>query len=100
MDVQALKAKIKDAEDRISKEKEYVRQAKQDIAEHLCPFKVGDEVINKNGDRQIVASIRYCGWSRAGYDFKIFKIKKDGTPYQQSCDAWGVGGYSLAPASA
>lgn len=95
MNVDLLKEEIKAANKRISKENEFIAKTEHDIALYLCPFSIGDEVISPNGEKEIVASIRYSGWG-VGYDFKVFKIKKDGTPYKVSAYTCSVEKYVAA----
>jgi len=94
MNVKLMKELIARAEEEITERSKFIKDTKQEIAEHLCPFKVGEEVLNKDGEREIIASISYCSWNRINYDFKIFKIKKSGEPYKQSHHAWNEEKYT------
>jgi len=93
VNIELLKTKIKEASDRIDNENAYITKTKQEIADHLCPFKVGERVVNNQGEREIVDSIRYSVWG-CGYNLKTFKIKKDGQPYKYSSDVWDVERYA------
>ncbi len=95
MDIDKLKQDIKSAEADIKISERFIYDAKQSIAEHLCPFKVGDDVISGTGEREIVAGIRYKTWG-IGYSFNIFRVKKDGTPYKLSQHAYCEEKYTKA----
>lgn len=96
MNIELLKEEMQAANERIQKEREYISRTKQEIANYLCPFSVGDNVVSPNGEKIIIASIKYSGWG-AGYDFKAFKIKKDGNPYKDSQNVYDdVIKYTLA----
>ena len=89
MNIELLKEGIKEARAKIAEEKAFISESEQEVAEYLCPFAIGDKVLSPKGKKEIVASISYCSWSRAGYEIKVFKIKKDGKPYKQSTYAFG-----------
>ena len=93
MDIDAIKEEIKAKEQEISRLKSYIRSARQEIAEDLCPFKVGDRVINRFGGEEEIASIHYRDYG-IGYCFKVYKIKKNGEPYQCSCEVYNLDKYS------
>ena len=95
MNIELLKEEIAAKRDVISKAKEYIRKTEQEIAEYLCPFSVGDRVISPEGTHQVIASIGYSGYG-CGYSFKVFKIKKDGVPYKDSCHAYNLEKYVAA----
>ncbi len=83
MDIYKLKQDIEIAESDIRISERFIYDTRQSIAEHLCPFKVGDDVISGTGEREVVASIEYKPWG-IGYSFNIFRITKGGTPYKLS----------------
>jgi len=56
------------------------RNLEQNLAEWLCPYNVGDQVINKrNGKLLQVSRINSQTWSREGYTLLGIEFKKDGT---------------------
>ncbi len=95
MDIDKLKQDIEIAESGIRVSERFIYDTKQSIAEHLCPFKVGDKVISSTGEREVVASIKYKPWG-IGYSFNIFRVKKDGTPYKLSQHAYCEEKYTKA----
>ena len=96
MDIDKLKHDIEIAESDIRISERFIYDTKQSIAEYLCPFKVGDKVISSTGECEVVASIKYKSWGKKGYRFKVFRIKKDGTPYKQSQHAYYEEKYTKA----
>lgn len=69
--------------DTLKSTRDEVRQA---IAEINCPFKPGDRIINKKGERAEVAAIGH--WSNLRYKIKIKKIRKDGQLFANEITAW------------
>ena len=96
MNIELLKEEMDQAKKVIDIKKEYIRNTEQEIAEYVCPFSVGERVVSPKGDEQIICSISYCGWSHRPYDFKIFKIKKNGEPFVNSSYAFSVLEYTKA----
>ncbi len=96
MDVDKLKHDIEIAVTGIRVSERFIYDTKQSIAEHLCPFKVGDKVISGTGGREVVAGIYYESWSIRGYTFNVFRLKKDGTQYKKSQCAYGEDEYTKA----
>ncbi len=92
MNVEKLLEEIKVAKSKIAEYQNDIRKTEQDIANHLCPFKVGQEVISPQGEEQFIASIKFNSYGRM-YDFKVFKKKKNGEPFNKSSCAWGQHGY-------
>jgi hypothetical protein len=95
MNIDKLKQDIEIAESDIRISESFIYDTRQSIAEHLCPFKVGDKVISGTGEREIVADISYKKWG-VGYSFNIFRVKKDGAPYKQSQYAYYEEKYTKA----
>ena len=64
-----------------------LKKIRQNIAEQLCPFEVGDSIVNTEDRSQkaVVYSIR-SGWK--GFDVTVNKIKKDGDLYKYTNDLW------------
>ena len=96
MDIEKAKLKIKEAESVIDEKKNLIRNEKQKIAEYLCPFQVGQRVLNKDGKEEVIACIKYQGYGK-GYEFKIFKIKKNGEPYKEPNYAYCQDKYTAKP---
>ena len=65
--------KLEEEEDRIGSE---LREAEDKRANFLCPFKLGDSLINKNNKNAVVVRI-YAGYS--DYEMNVSMIRKDGT---------------------
>jgi uncharacterized protein (DUF2147 family) len=84
MDVEFKLQEIKLKEIEMKAISDFIKQERQSIAEYLCPFKVGQEVISKHGEHQIIADIKYKSFGNT-YAFEVFKIKKEGKPYKDSC---------------
>jgi hypothetical protein len=95
MDIKLIDDEIKAKKEIISKAQAYIRKAEQEIAEYLCPFKVGDKVLSAQGELEIVASIAPRRFGTR-YEFKIYKIKKSGEPYKISQHVYPQEGYKLA----
>ena len=95
MDVEFKLQEIKLKEIEIKDISDFIKQERQAIAEYLCPFKVGQEVVSGKGEHHIVADIKYKSWGNT-YAFEVFKIKKDGEPYKDSCYASCQSEYTAA----
>ena len=95
MDVEFLKEEIKASKLCIEVHEEFIKKTKQSIADYLCPFVVGQKIIDKSGEIVAVHEVRFCGWSRSGYDIRIKKFKKDGQPRMYPSDCYNVGDYKL-----
>jgi len=76
---------IKQEEIRIANE--YVHKRKQIIAEHKCPFVIGQKVKSDYEGVCTVAEIRYSGWG-VGYEISVHKTKKNGEPYVNQTRVW------------
>ena len=65
------------------------RVVRQSMAEHNCPFKVGDQIINNKMERAEVVGVKYTyGYGDNNYDVVISKIKKGGGLYTNSTRAY------------
>lgn len=93
MDIEATKILISDLEESINLKKGAVLQLRQEMCEFLCPFTVGQRVINADNEPEIVASIS-AGYSIVGYDFKTFKIKAGGVPYKRASYVSSIAKYT------
>jgi len=69
---------------------------KQEIANLLCPFNIGDKIIKTTMPFTILVidKILYSGFSD-GYKILGFKIKKDGNKYKYSSEVWSPSNYIL-----
>lgn len=104
MNLEKELSKIKSREDIIREHKRVIGEQNiqinligQKIAEFLCPFVVGERVLNAEGKIEIIHSILYTGAPNkynSGYNFKVKRIKKDGTPYKDSSHVWNSEKYS------
>ena len=89
MNIELLEEEIKQKKIEMLATDEYISKTQQEIAEYSCPFTIGQRVASEGGEEVIIASISYRCWGRDKYDFKVFRMKKDGTPYKQSQYAYG-----------
>ena len=87
MQIEKLQKEIKEKRVIINNANDFILKTQQDIANHFCPYIVGDKVLNKDNEEQLIASIKYTSY-KPFYSFKIFKIKKDGNPHKHSCYAY------------
>lgn len=93
MDIESVNVQIKNAQAVIQSKKEFIESSRQEMAEYLCPFSVGEKVVNPEGETEIVAAV----YSKTGglmYGFTVYKIKVNGEPYINSCDAWYADRYT------
>ena len=81
MNIEALKKEIEAHEEAIRITKDEIARKGQLIADYLCPFKVGEKVIDDDGLVAVIHEISYSRWSN-NYNFSIKKIKKDGSLYK------------------
>ena len=93
MDIVEAKRQIQISKDVIKLNAGIIKGFEQEIAEYLCPFIVGEKVLDGKGVHHIVASISYYGYGR-GYDIKVFKIRNNGTPYKESSYPGCIGEYT------
>ena len=66
--------KLEVERDRIGSE---LSEARDKRAKFICPFKIGDTLINRNNKKAVVVRI-YAGYS--DYQMNISMTRKDGTP--------------------
>ena len=78
-----------------------LRKKKNDIMNDflsLLPFQEGDKVKDKNGNIFIIERLKSAmslGKNEIKVHFFIRKIKKNGEPYQDANQAWGIDYFSL-----
>lgn len=87
-DIEKALKECKEQREIVSHTKKKINDIEQQIADHSCPFSVGDLVENEEGLKAVISSISFCSWNRSRYDFKIKKIKKDGAPSKLSNHAY------------
>ena len=73
MQIEKLQKEIKEKRVIINNANDFILKTQQDIANHFCPYIVGDKVLNKDNEEQLIASIKYTSY-KPFYSFKIFKI--------------------------
>ena len=73
-----------------------VKETEQKVADFLCPFKVGDRVLNGNGEVEIIDVVYFSEWSK-DYGFAVKRIRKDGQPYVYRSSVYDVSKYTKAP---
>jgi hypothetical protein len=95
MNVQQLEDEIKAKRAVINEANCYISKTQKEIAEYLCPFKVGDSVISLEGNIETIASVSYRSYSPK-YEFKVFRTKKNGEPYKESSFPFNQGKYKAA----
>jgi len=91
MDIQSEKERCERAEEQIKAERAIIAASKQAVADHDCPFEVGETVLNPDGEKEVIARIFFRGWNgkyRPRYEFTIFKIKKNGEKYVNDMKAY------------
>ena len=93
MNIEELKKEIELRENKIIEEEEAIDKIKQSIADYLCPFVVGEKVVNEDGKIVAIESIKYSRWALCGYNGSIRKFKKDGTPYMYPSDCYRIDEY-------
>ena len=81
MNIESLRKEIGLHECVICKAEDEISRIGQLIADHLCPFEVGEKVIDDDGIMAVVLEIRYHRRSN-GYNLFVKKIKKDGSLYK------------------
>lgn len=89
--VQALVAKWNDANSRMERCKQEMRDTEEEIVKNICPYKVGEVFANKDGKKYILEKIAvdthnlrggFCGKGVKFIDFfyTFRSIRKDGRP--------------------
>ena len=96
-ELQNIEGCLKMADSQISE----IRKKKNDIMNDflsLLPFQEGDKVKDKNGNIFIIERLKDAyslGKNEIKVCFLIRKIKKNGEPYKDVNQAWGVDYFSL-----
>ena len=93
MNVEALKKEIRERESVIDAQRDAITLLKQSIADHLCPFRVGDKVTSPEGETVTIESIIYSRLAPCGYVGSIRRFKKDGAPYVYPNDCYALEDY-------
>ena len=96
-ELQNVEGCLKIADSQISE----LRKKKNDIMNDflsLLPFQKGDKVKDKNGNIFIIERLKDAislGKNEIKVHFLIRKIKKNGEPYKDVNEAWGIDYFSL-----
>lgn len=96
-ELQNVEGCLKMADSQISE----IRKKKNDIMNDflsLLPFQEGDKVKDKNGNIFFIEHLKdahLLGENEIKVHFLIRKIKKNGEPYKDVNEAWGVDYFSL-----
>lgn len=64
----------------------------------LLPFQKGDKVKDKNGNIFFIERLKdamFLGKNKINVHFLIRKIKKNGEPYKDANESWGIDYFSL-----
>ena len=93
MNIELELKEIKTIKDEIIKLNNEIRARRQSLAEHSCPFIVGQRVLSSKGEEHEIASISPTDYPPF-YDFTIYKIKKDGSAYANSQYAYRINDYA------
>lgn len=78
-----------------------IRKKKNDIINDflsLLPFQKGDKVKDKNGNIFFIERLKdamFLGKNKINVHFLIRKIKKNGEPYKDVNESWGIDYFSL-----
>ena len=78
-----------------------IRKKKNDIMNDFLsqlPFQKGDKVKDKNGDIFFIERLKdamFLGKNKINVHFLIRKIKKNGEPYKDVNESWGIDYFSL-----
>ena len=97
MNVEKLLLEIKKHENIISESEKFVRETEQKVAEFLCPFKVGERVLDHEGVAVIIEKIFYDSYGKLRYEFSVRKIKINGEPRRYPTRAWYIEKYTKIP---
>ena len=97
MKIETLLEEIQAHEEIIAVNKIKLAEKQQRAANLLCPFVVGERVLNASGEQELIHSIGWSGmpstW-RNGYAFSIKRIKKNGVPYKDKSYAYSQDKYT------
>jgi hypothetical protein len=94
MDIENKRTYIKALEERIDADTRRVREAEQEIAEHLCPFSVGDPVVRGYGVYVVIDILPNI--FPVGYSLNLKPVKTNGKLGRYSYLHTGPVGFALA----
>ena len=77
---------INDLNGEIADRRLKVRALKDKLAKIVCPFSIGQVIVNNNGVRAKIEDIRGAGYGLDGYTMVIRKIKNNGDLYKATND--------------
>ena len=95
--LQNVEGRLKMMDSQISE----LRKKKNDIMNDflsLLPFQKGDKVKDKNGNIFFIERLKdamFLGKNKIDVHFLIRKIKKNGEPYKDVNESWGIDYFSL-----
>lgn len=91
MTVDEMRAEVKRLEDRRGEIGNQIGEISQNLATLICPYSVGDVLVNKKGERARIKRIRYSGFEfGCGYLLNGVYIKKDGSDGIRRCHFYGT----------
>lgn len=93
MNVEVELKEIKQITSEIAELGKVCADKRQALAEHLCPFVVGQRVLNRLGQEQEIANITPRDF-HPYYEFTVYNIKKDGNRYTNSQFAYHINKYT------
>ena len=99
MNVEKLLLEIKEHQKIVRDNQRSAAKKQQLVAETLCPFSVGERVLNGNGEEEVIAIISWSGVPgdfNVGYSFGVKKIKKNGEVYKDKSYAYNQEKYTKA----
>lgn len=97
MKIETLLEEIQSHEEIIAVHREKLSEKQRVAANRLCPFVVGERVLNGQGEQEIIHRIMWSGMPNRynnGYAFTIKKIKKNGEPYKDYSHAYNQTSYT------
>ena len=96
-ELKALKIARDDILAQLDPIEKHIREYEQRRAELLCPYKVGDVLVNDRGERAQIVAIRRPGIFDKGYGLSGRYIKKDGTPWKNRTASFWSGTWTKEP---
>ena len=97
MNVEKLLLEIKKHENIVSESSEFIRETQQNIAEFLCPFKVGERVLDHDGVAVNIERIFFESYGKLNYDFSVRRLKVNGELRRYPTRAWYIEKYTKIP---
>ena len=91
-ELEEMEAAVKAACVRIRTDERFVRVTLQAIAEHRCPFAVGDYLVGPKEERATLASITYRSQA-PGYTIAVRLFRKDNKPRMYTTHVYDASKY-------